>query len=728
MNKGGGFAVLSSPVVLVAFVFSSEAIGQSPPEAATANAADSNGADAGTIEVRVIGTKPDALRAVPGSGTVVSEREIARAEPLNVGEMLRRVPGLQVREDEGAGLRLDVGVRGLDGTRSRRVLMLEDGIPLAVNPYGEPDVYYGPPIERMRGIEVVKGSGSILFGPQTIGGVINFLTIAPPWEREARIDVRAGFPGYLRLLGRFGDAVGNTRYVAQVFHKRGDSGREQPFQSTDALAKICFPTSDKGQATLKIGVHDEVVSSTDVGLTSSMFEQDPNRPNIAPDDEVRVRQYNVSLVHEHDFTNTTKLRTFVYAYTTSRIWRRQDYDRTQNPAITYARIVGDTSVPFGAIFFRPTNTIRDRRYDVFGIEPRLERRFSQGMVQHTLDIGARFLVESARRDQRAGQEPRTYAGSTVSAEAHRSLAFAGYIQDRMVFPNDISVIPGLRIEHVRSRREISRAAISGVPTDVSMDGTNVLTALIPGIGMVVGPPRVHFFGGLHVGFAPPRVANTISVDGLAEDLDEERSLNYEFGGRFAPRKWLRFEATGFLSNFENQIIPSNRAGGATTDLVNGGRTRHMGAESAAVVKLGNALGWGFALDLATNYTFLRATFVDGAQDGDVLPYAPLHTVSTILDVEHPVGLGGEFAWTYISSQLTDDRGTINADASGRVGRIDGYPTLDAGLRYRHARTGLSMNLTMKNFLNNINVASRRPDGIFPTRMRQILLGVRWDYH
>jgi hypothetical protein len=77
--------------------------------------------------------------------------------------------------------------------------------------------------------------------------------------------------------------------------------------------------------------------------------------------------------------------------------------------------------------------------------------------------------------------------------------------------------------------------------------------------------------------------------------------------------------------------------------------------------------------------------------------------------------------------VTDDRGTVLADASGRVGRIEGYPMFDAGLRYRHARTGLSMNLTMKNLANITHVASRRPDGIFPTRMRQILLGVRWDY-
>ena len=130
-------------------------------------------------EVRVIGSRPD-LQKIPGSGYLVTEKDIARAQPFSVGEMLRRVPGVQVRDEPGGGNRLDISIRGLESGRSRRVLVLEDGIPVALNPYSEPDMYYAPPVERMRGIEVVKGSGSVLFGPQTTGGVINFLTLVPP--------------------------------------------------------------------------------------------------------------------------------------------------------------------------------------------------------------------------------------------------------------------------------------------------------------------------------------------------------------------------------------------------------------------------------------------------------------------------------------------------------------------------------------------------------------------
>ena len=112
---------------------------------------------------------------------------------LVLGVRAGRVPGMTATQSEGGGLRLDVGTHGLDPGRSRRVLILEDGVPVSVNPYAEPDIYYVPMAERMRGVEVVKGSGNILFGPQTIGGVINFLTLVPPDHRHEMAELDAGF-------------------------------------------------------------------------------------------------------------------------------------------------------------------------------------------------------------------------------------------------------------------------------------------------------------------------------------------------------------------------------------------------------------------------------------------------------------------------------------------------------------------------------------------------------
>ncbi len=679
-----------------------------------------------SIEVRVIGDKADALQKIPGSGTLVTAKEIQRAQPADVGEVLRRVPGLTVRQEEGGGLRLDVGVRGLDPGRARRVLVLEDGIPVAVNPYAESDLHYAPPVERMRGIEVVKGSGSILFGPQTIGGVINFLTVAPPSSPHAAVAGDMGQRGYLRALAQYGDGFEGARYVVQVFHKRGDGFREEAFHATDAFAKVAFETSERGEATVKIGFHDEGAQSTDVGLTREMFAEDPRRPTLAPADRVTLRRYEASLVHEQALTETTKLRTLLYAYATTRLWNRQDWDRAPEPGVFYERVVGDPELPGGAIFFRGTDSILDRSYEVAGVEPRLEQRFRTGAIEHTVDVGARLLVEAAKLEVRRGDTPSSTSGELTGDERHRTLAVAAYLQDRIAFREFLLVTPGVRVEHARMHREILRELVGGAPADVNVAGDSDVTGVIPGIGMVAGTPAAHVFAGLHVGWAPPRITTSVNAQGQTAELAAEESINYEIGTRLAKGRALRLEATGFLSSFYDQVVAATNVETNRTELTNAGQTRHMGVEAAASLGIGKLAALPLDVDVAGRYTLARAVFVGGDKDGLVLPYAPLQTGSVTLDLEHRSGPGAQIAWTHVSSQFTDDANTVATDATGRVGLIPSYDVIDVGARYRHRATGLGASITVKGLLDDVHVVARRPEGTFAAGFRQVAVGLRWD--
>ncbi len=127
----------------------------------------------------VLGEGGGGLARLPGSGAVIGAEVLGAMRPLSSTEVLRGVAGVHIQDEEGMGLRANIGIRGIDPDRSRSVLVLEDGIPVALNPYGEPEMYYTPPVDRMDRIEVVKGSGSILHGPQTVGGIINFVTPEP---------------------------------------------------------------------------------------------------------------------------------------------------------------------------------------------------------------------------------------------------------------------------------------------------------------------------------------------------------------------------------------------------------------------------------------------------------------------------------------------------------------------------------------------------------------------
>jgi Fe(3+) dicitrate transport protein len=657
---------------------------------------------------------------------VIGSKELRRAHPVETSEMLRRIPGVQAREDPGGGGRFDVSVRGLDAGRSRRVLVLEDGVPRSLNPYAEPDMYFAPAIERYRAIEVVKGSGNVLFGPQTLAGTLNLVTIAPPEHQNAVLDLDVGNYGYVRGLGRYGDAAGEARYVVQVLQRHGDGYRSLPFDSTDALAKIAFPTGENGTATLKLGFRRDDSASDDVGFTAAMFRADPRRASLSPLSHLVLHRYDASLTHEYRFSDAVSLKTLAYAYRTDRVWRRQDYTRTPRAGETYARVEGDVTTPNGAIYFRSTNAVLDRTYDVAGVEPRLTIRARTSGARHTFEVGGRALLETADYQQRTGTYPETYVGTLDNAETHRGIGVAAFVQDRIAFTDKLLVTPGVRVEHFSYRRTILHTFENGVPVDVYREGKGDNTGVIPGIGLVYGTRAAHVFFGFHRGYAPPRVTTAISPRGEPAQVGADESTNYEVGTRLSPVKWTHLEVAGFLSNFSNQVI-ANTNPGADVSLVDAGATRLHGVESAARLDVGKPLGWETDVELGVRYTYSHANFRYGPDAGHLLPYAPEHTASANVDVEHRSGFGGEIAYSFVGPQFTDDANTVAEDVTGRIGQLDPWHIVNATVHYKHAPSGLTIRLTAKNLLDTVFIAARRPEGIQPGPFRLVMLGLRWEW-
>ena len=679
--------------------------------------------------VYVTGDKADSLQKTPGSSFLLSNKDLQRAAPVDLAEMLRRVPGVtSARQEYGGGTRLDIAIRGLDPGRSRRILLLEDGIPLSLNPYSEADMYFAPAVERYRGIEVVKGSGNILFGPQTLAGTINFLTIAPPDRPTLTLDADGGTYGYAKGLARWGDTIGDTRYVVQVATRRGDGFHDNPWESQDALGKVILPTGRDGELMVRLGFHRDEATSEDVGFTSAMYKSDPRRATLDPHNHSILDRYDVALVHEQRLTSSTKLHTLLYAYETDRIWRRQGYTRSAAAGESYERILGDVNTPSGAIYFQNTNTVLDRSYQVAGFEPRFESKFDTLGVKHTLDYGGRALREAAHYDQRSGTYPDSYAGSNDFEEKHLGTAFSGYVQDRIAATDNLLLTPGIRYEHFEFTRTVLRQNTGAVVEDVFNQGSSAVNGVVPGAGVIYGTKNANVFGGIHLGFAPPRVASAISPKGVPADVHAEQSLDYELGTRFAATKWLRIEATGFLSSFTNQVVVNNAASsGSDTSLADAGATLVRGAEFALVTNVGKALKLPLVVDVGARYTFSRATFRYGDNAGNLLPYAPEHTASANLDIEHEVGLGGEIAWTYNGKQFTDAQNTRAEDVTGRIGAIDPWTVFDATVHYHHKPSNITLRLTAKNLFDTVYVQARRPEGIFTGGFRQLLLGVKWEW-
>lgn len=692
--------------------------------------------------VTVLAAASDALARVPGSFGVVTSEQLRGMQPFSANEALRTIPGVHLQEEEGMGLRANIGIRGLDPDRSRSVLVLEDGVPVSLAPYGEPELYYSPPIDRMARIEVIKGSGSIMFGPQTIGGVVNYVTADLPLRSFARATAQGGSGGTRLLKTEVGTRVGNVRAQINAFDRRAGDLNGLYATVRDVTAKLGWGTS-VGDFGVKVSAYDESSNATYVGLTDSMFRASPF-VHPQPDDQLDVARYAVTASHQRAVGGHGALRTSAYAYHTSRNWNRRDY--------TYGS-TGQTHV------FANTTGSRDRAFTVAGIEPRLRTSWAMGSRRHDLDAGVRAHLELTRDQHvngRIDSEDRTIRDD----ERRTGRAMSAFVQNRFAITDALSITPGVRAESFSFERDVRRTRIrrrDGGRTvraieDVSLGGTDNVRELIPGIGVAYTPSEVlSIFGGAHRGFAPPRSKDALiftdpTIDTNAQvpelvslQLDAERSVNTEIGARLSPRPWLSLEATAFRLDFTNQIIEPSLSAGSTSDaqFANQGATLHAGAEMAGTIDVGLLLAKPWSLSLTGSVTRSDATFsrdrfirAPGGDTvnvrGNVLPYAPALRGHAAITYTLPNTLVLRVDGIYVDAQFTDNFETRAGSANGRVGLVPAYAIFDASVRWTLPNTnGLSLTGSAKNIGDRTYIASRRPEGIKVGLPRLLTLGVSW---
>ena len=168
---------------------------------------------------------PEDPARVPGSIDIVESTRLRRMAPVTAKEVLRLLPGVAVVEEDALGLKLNVSVRGLTPRRSGRTLLLEDGMPIQPAPYADPSAHYYPPLDRVERIELRRGSAQIPYGPQSVGGVLNFVSHPVRLEPHRLARLGAGERGYQSVHLAAGSGDGRSGWDAALTHKSTDGIR-----------------------------------------------------------------------------------------------------------------------------------------------------------------------------------------------------------------------------------------------------------------------------------------------------------------------------------------------------------------------------------------------------------------------------------------------------------------------------------------------------------------------
>lgn len=735
-----------------------------------------------TTTINVIGESEDSMKKIPGSASLIKKDTLEKTQPIDAMEALRNVPGASMRYMDGVGLTPNISFRGVSNEESRKTLILEDGVLTSLSPYGQPESYYMPQIDRMERVEIIKGSGSILFGPSTIGGIVNFVTRKPPKEPELSVKVIGGENGYFSNFSQYGGTYGNTGVDVTYLHKKGDGYRDyNAFRVNEANTKLIHTFNESHTISLKIGAHRQDARASYLGTTQGLFWKDPSI-NPAKFDKKEVIRNSGVLGHEYTINEHLSIISKIYATHAKRNWQRQDFAynnlndfgvESKPSANTYAIyapfVIGNR--PGEVLYMMRNAPKRDQSFNTLGLESRAAIHFKLWSMEHNIDMGLRAHGEKNKINFKDPylRQPFIREGIPYSQQDRIARAYAAYFQNRISITKKFIIIPGIRYENItqgvyNKRRKATsqdvidkRAFAVGDIIFVDQGSETYTKVALGGLGLTYDFTRkFYWFAGVHEGFSPPTYGTAISPTGQDYRLDEERSVNYETGVRGKITDYLFAEVAGYIIYFNNQIINVNEiAADIGTRPENSGKTIHRGIETTGTFDFGKffkSKTWNIPLTLVYSYINAKSnsyelipytTLQDGTiqlidrqpyqidykgdilsndTNGNYLPYVPEHSFSAAFGISHKSGYYFRAEYQYIDKQYSDLLNTRNETADGIKGVIPSYDLVNASIGYKHPTENWSIFINGKNLQNRKYVSGRLPIGIHPGPFRQVNFG------
>jgi len=695
-------------------------------------------------EVTIIGHRRDPAD-VPGSVHVIDQEDLRTYLQSDIMRVLRSVPGVYLQDEDGFGLRPNIGIRGSGLDRSARVAILEDGVLIAPAPYAAPAAYYFPTQRRMYGIEVLKGPSSVSIGPKTTGGAVNLISTPIPENFAAYADLRAGQNNALDAHMNVGNRGERFSWLVETVQAEnggfklidGPAGSDTGFKIQDYRVKLQFdsaPTSALYQSLrLKVGFTDQVSQETYLGLLEDDFRQNPNRRYAATADDVfkgEHEQFQASYVVDTDSNWRGEITAYRNNFT-------RDWFRIQSVnGVDLNSILDDTTLYATELGYltgsnSPDDALMKRHNDRAYVSQGVQAKISWDLYVRDTEIAltAGFRVHEDEEDRLQQEDGFRMQNSTLfltsigapgsnSNRLSKAKANSFFI-DTEIRTGKWILTPGARFEDIEMQRlDFSTADPDRVlgPTNVR---TNSLSVVIPGIGALYEwNDRWRFFGGLHKGFNPPAPGS---------GADVESSINLELGTRF-DNGTAQFEAIYFLNEYDNlvgTVTASTGGNGMIGDQFDGGDVTVAGMEFSAAFA---AEVGGLSLPFDVQYTWTQKAQFNNAFDsgfspwgnvenGDELPYIPEHQLRASAGMQTDQW-GVNLAASYVGKmRAIAGQGAFESGES-----IDGYIVWDIIGRWNWSDSW-STYVKVDNLFDEVYIVSRRPAGVRPGLERTAYIGL-----
>ncbi len=693
------------------------------------------------IEKMVVIGSTESARSLAGSGAVVTADQLQTEVTTDINQALKTVPGIYIREEDGLGLRPNIGIRGATSERSGKITLMEDGVLIAPAPYSNPAAYYFPTAMRMSMFEVLKGAPLLRYGPQTTGGVVNMLSTPIPEEFGGSAVLSINQRGSTDIHAFVGGKKDGWGVSVETVQRDGDgfkdidgTSKEPEYDISDYVVKLGWE-GERQSVLLKLQRSDEVSNETYLGLTDADFDEDPNRRyGLSSIDEMDNDHKGVNLTHIFEWSDTVTSTTTVYRNEFSRDWFKLDkggkyidsVNEADANAVDYAGVLNGT---VGASLEYKHN---NREY----ISQGLQFNFDIDFGDHQFAIGARAHHDEMDRFQPVDTYNQLATGELVYVSTSASSAtgvegknnreehadaLTGWFVDSWQVNDELNVNLALRYEDVNSsRKQYGTTARTDAPVKTSND----TSIWLPGVSFTYDlSDKWQVLAGVHKGFSP--------IGGGAEDnQDPEESKNWEAGVRYASGP-VFLEAIGFYSELTDTTENCSNASPCSDDAESTSGTYVLGDSVIKGIELQASTNFdvgSFNLPVDAAFTYTKAESVkdnpnEDVESGDRLKAVPARVFSVRAGLEHDSGWNNYIVGKYITEMCS------SAGCNRKVGEYEKTENLFVAdfISRIQLEENVEVFFKTENIFDTQHIVSRSPDGARPNKPRTTSVGVKYDF-
>ncbi|MBF7682201.1 TonB-dependent siderophore receptor [Acinetobacter sp. B5B] len=661
-----------------------------------------------------------------GARTIIERQRMNDTASMTIKDALKQVPSVQVQDNAGTAgsdLSLSFGVRGLTSRFSPRSTVLMDGIPLAFAPYGQPQLSLAPTsLGNIESIDVIRGAGSVRFGPQNVGGIINFNTRAIPETLTGNIGLNQEIAknGHVKMNPNvfLGTTFENGLGLAVLYSgTQGNGYRDSNDHNNinDVLVKTAYRINSHNNIEFNVHRYDAKADMPG-GLTVKQYRVEPNQS---------VKSYDFFSGHRTDGS-------LKYSYSD---------DVNQFELLAY-----HTDTYRNAVMEKINDTDKNktqlrnapRSYKVTAFEPRFSHAYALGTTSNEISVGYRYLDEDSQEYigrsawYKSGTAPLNVDG--YSAADGSTKAHAVYLDHRTQW-NNWSITPGLRFESIKSKENYyklnsNNSVKNKVATEVNSD------ELLPNLSILYRVnEQWNIFANYGVSFGPQQYSQMAKIDDTSKlavsqtaGLSPEKAKNYEIGTHYLGQG-VTAEFTVFYIDFDQELLRYNLAG--TEGWTNLGATKHLGFEFGTSYDFGQ---WSDKLNGFSAYgnlTYTHATAAAGTRKGKDISFYSRWVANVGLGYKYEqwVVNADSFAQSKQVAPNKDD--LVVEDSLGMYGNIPGYSTFSMRVGYdfsQHVK-GLKAAVGMKNIFDQ-NYFTRSSDangGKFTGQPRTVFIQTSFDF-